>query len=543
LPLGRLLFIGHAVRSFEETIMDFNFAERPIGEQLGIEGFDQFIKHAEAVCECERQRIELVNHSLITAKKAEYASELEKADELKPRVYQARPLHEHRTRRRRIIYCWSVAAVLIIAGFVLAQLTLEPFQLGRKSLFYCLGIAISVPYLVETTLDRLASEKLIRVLVTVSSIVALISLMTLAVIRGQLLAKHTQEDSSAVVIDGEETQNNPSKASFYDDTVPLLQIVMVLLAFSMEVGAGIALHEAERVSANLGESHEELQRARAGVQAKLALLVQEIMALQSEPAVFVTKFWRDFHWAVLKRSIGNAAKVGLVGVLFFLFLSTLTTNAQQRVELVVLIDLSRSVGANGPDDRSEFQKNVAAVSQVLRQVPAGAHVTILGITDDSFAQPYFLLRATVASEAGYFGEKLTSARQRLETTWKTRSRNLTPSFAGTDLFGAFLVAGQIFQEVGAGRRDVLVVFSDMWQETREFNFGRATGICAPEAMEKVRAQKLLANLRDAEVEVLGTDAPGRNKAEWACVRDFWMKYLAEAGAKSREYSVMREPRL
>jgi len=367
--------------------------------------------------------------------------------------------------------------------------------------------------------------------------------MTLAVIRGELLAKHTQEDSTAVVIDGEEPQTNQSKTSFYDDTVPLLQIVMVLLAFSMEVGAGIALHEAERVSASLGESYEELKRARDGVRVKLAQLVQEIMALQSEPAVFVTKFWRDFHWAVLKRSMGNAAKAFTVGLLFFLFFSTSATKAQQRVELVVLIDLSQSVGANGPDDRSEFQKNVAAVSQVLRQVPAGAHVTVVGITDDSFGQPYFLLRAAVAPETGYFGEKLASARQRLETSWKAKSRNLTPSFAGTDLFGAFLVAGQIFQEAGAGRRDVLVVFSDMWQETREFHFGRMAEVCSSEAMEKVRDQKLLANLRDADVEVLGTDSPGRNKVEWACVRDFWMKYLAEAGARAREYSVTRDARL
>jgi len=523
--------------------MDFNSAERPVAEQLANEGFDHFIERAEVLCECERQRIELVNRPLVMAKKAEYASELERYNELKVRVYQAKPPHEERARRRRIIYCWTVATVLIVAGFVLSELTLEPFQLGLKSLFYCLGIAISVPYLVETMLDRLASEKLFRVLVTVSSIVALISLMTLAVIRGELLAKHTQEASAAVVIDGEEPQTDQGKTSFYDDTVPLLQIVMVLLAFSMEVGAGIALHEAERISANLGERYEELQRAYSEARANLSRLVQEIMGLESEAAVFVTKFWRDFHWAVLKRSIGNATKAFTAGLLFFLFLTTPATKGQQPVELVVLLDLSGSVAANGPDDRSEFQKNVAAVSQVLKQVPAGAHVTVLGITDDSFAQPYFLLKATVAPDAGYFGEKLASARQRLETAWKTRSRDLTPTFPGTDLFGAFLVAGQIFQEAGAGRRDVLVVFSDMWQETREFNFGRMREVCAPEAMEKVRSQKLLANLRDAEVEVLGTDAPGRNKAEWACVRDFWMKYLAEAGTRSRDYSVMREAKL
>jgi hypothetical protein len=29
----------------------------------------------------------------------------------------------------------------------------------------------------------------------------------------------------------------------------------------------------------------------------------------------------------------------------------------------------------------------------------------------------------------------------------------------------------------------------------------------------------------------------------ARVRDFWMKYLAKAGAKSREYSVIRDAKL
>jgi len=519
--------------------MDLHFAERPVGEQLGIEGFDQFIERAEAVCQYERQRIEFANQPLLTARKAEYASELERYEEIKARLYQAKPPHEHRTRRRRIIFCWSVAAILIVAGFVLSQLTLEPFQLGLKGLLYCLGIAISVPYLVGTTLDRLSSEKLVQVLVTVSSVVALMSLMTLAVIRGELLAKHTQDDTAAVVIDGEEPQSTQGKSSFYDNTVPLLQVVMVLLAFSMEVGAGIAIHEAERLSANLDESYDELQSTLQAVQTKMAETVSAITTLQNEPTLFVTKFWRDFHWTVLKRSVGNAAKASLIGLLFFFILSVSATKAQQSVELVVLIDLSQSVSAGGPDGQSEFQKNVAGVSQILRQAPAGAHITVVGITDDSFAQPYFLLSAAVAPEAGYFGEKLARARQRLEISWRNRTRDLSPQFPGTDLFGAFLVASQIFQKAGASKRDVLVVFSDMWQEAREFNFGKTAEPCAPEAMEKVKAQKLLANLRDAEVYALGTDSPGKDKSEWACVREFWSKYFVGAQATLRSYSALR----
>jgi hypothetical protein len=520
--------------------MDTRFVECPSGDKIGIEGLDQLVERAEAVCECEQQHIEFKNQSLITARKAEYVSALELDDQLKVRLYQAKPSHEERTRRRRIIYCWSVAAVLIVAGFILSLLTLEPYRLGLKGLFYCLGIAVVTPYLVEKTLHTLASEKLLRVLVTISGIGALLSLMTLAIIRGSLLAKHTQEDSASLVNDDEEPQTNQTKTSFYDDTVPLLQIAMVLLAFSMEVGAGVAMHEAERESANVSESRDELQRERERVQAKLTALVQEIITLRSEPAIFAARFWRDFHGAVIKRNMGKAAKALMIGSLAFLFLWPPLARAQRPLELVVLIDLSQSVDASGPDSRSEFQKNIAAISQLLWRVPAGAHITIVGITDDSFAQPYVLLSARVTTDAGYFGEQLGSARQRLETSWKNRSRDLAPSSPGTDLVGAFLVASQIFQKAGAGRRDVLVVFSDMWQETQELGFARMADLCDSGNTERVRAQKLLANLRDADVYAMGVDAAREKRSDWVCAREFWTKYFAEAGANLREYSLLRE---
>ena len=179
--------------------MDFQFADRPVGGQLGVEGYDQFVERAKAVSECERQRIELTNKPLIEVKKAEYAALLEKGNKLKARIYQANPPHEDLARRRRIIYCWSVTAILVVAGFVLSLYTLEPFQLGLKGLLYCVGIAVATPFLVELALNKLATDKLIRVLVTVASIVALVSVMTLAVVRGELLARHTQEDSSGVL--------------------------------------------------------------------------------------------------------------------------------------------------------------------------------------------------------------------------------------------------------------------------------------------------------------------------------------------------------
>jgi hypothetical protein len=108
--------------------------------------------------------------------------------------------------------------------------------------------------------------------------------------------------------------------------------------------------------------------------------------------------------------------------------------------------------------RGEFQKNIAAVSEMLKRLPAGAHVSILGVMENSFAQPYFLLSAAVASDGGYFGERLANARRYLEISWRNRSRKLSPTSSGTDLLRAILVASQIFQKSGAQRRSVLVIF-------------------------------------------------------------------------------------
>jgi hypothetical protein len=69
-----------------------------------------------------------------------------------------------------------------------------------------------------------------------------------------------------------------------------------------------------------------------------------------------------------------------------------------------MVDLTKSVGVKGPDGTTESEKNLQVVAHVLSKVPAGAHVTVLGIIDNSFAQPYVLLSADVLNDEGYFKE-------------------------------------------------------------------------------------------------------------------------------------------
>jgi hypothetical protein len=59
----------------------------------------------------------------------------------------------------------------------------------------------------------------------------------------------------------------------------------------------------------------------------------------------------------------------------------------KRLNLVIAVDLTQSVSVTNPDAKSEFQKNIDGVARVLAQIPADAGVTVIGITDRSFAQP------------------------------------------------------------------------------------------------------------------------------------------------------------
>jgi hypothetical protein len=160
--------------------------------------------------------------------------------------------------------------------------------------------------------------------------------------------------------------------------------------------------------------------------------------------------------------------------LVFLFLAILghtRASAADRINLVVAVDLTASVSAVGPDSKAEFDKNLAAVGRLLAQIPAGAHLTLLGITEQSFSQPYMLLSAELSPDEGYFKERLTAGRNQVVRAWRERSSQLAARRRETDLLGAVTVASQLFQQ--DGRRNILRTIS----ATRANNYSQR--LCLP----------------------------------------------------------------
>jgi hypothetical protein len=425
-----------------------------------------------------------------------------------------------------------------IAAFVFSVITFDPFRVGWKGYLYCLGIAIVTPFLLEQVLEKWNAARIFKGLAVTACAAALTSLVLLAVIRGDLFAEQMKDTAPVIIFDDAQPQPQP-QTNFYDATVQLLRLAMALLAVAMELGAGLALHEAWRMGSDSSEDWERLGTRLGDVRQRMLTITYEITTLRNEAPVFAARFWRNFYRAMLIHTIRGATTKLLVLALGVFVLAQGRVLAQVQTTLVVAVDLTQSVAVSGPDHKTEFQKNIDAVTKLLAQVPANSRVTVIGITDQSFAQPDILLSGTIPADAGYFGERLSLARSELVQVWKSRIPQLKPKYHYTDIIGAMMLASQIFHESGRHENRALVVFSDMRHRTRGLN--TESPIQVPSFSEVGKSRRVpVADLHHSHVYVLGVDNGEKQITYWLSLRQFWTEYFLETGAILEEYSAMRD---
>ena len=229
----------------------------------------------------------------------------DQARDLENRIYQAPPPGTVQARRRKAIFRYAIAALLTVAAFIFSVLAFDPYRLGWKAWLYCFGIAIVTPFLVDRILERWASPRLVNVLATVAGVSAIVSLILLAEIRGDLLAQQVTNTPSAVIENAGDAPPPATENTFYDRTVGLLRLVMAFLAFAIEIGAGIALHEAGQWASANGEDGMALRRELAAVREQMIAHGHEVWALENAGAAFEHEFWRNFY-----RSLLNGVKRG-----------------------------------------------------------------------------------------------------------------------------------------------------------------------------------------------------------------------------------------
>jgi hypothetical protein len=511
-----------------------------IGGQVGSEAAEHIAHRAEDYCECERQRIELASEARIRALhfEGERLSKYER--QLEERLRAAAPTRDGRSRRRKALFHWATGIMLAIAAFFFSLLAFAPYRLGWTGDLYCLGIALVTPFAVEEFLDAWKSERLFKAVVSVVFLAALAGGGLLAAIRGDLLSQEIQQSSAPVVIDGDIASPPPPQSSFYDSTHGSLRMLMLLLALAIDLGAGVAVHRALILSAASYEDCDKLREELTEARERLAEIIYEITTLTNAPAIFAAYFWRDFYRAMLTQTARNAATKLLGLSLCLLLCGVGRAAAQERLNLVVAVDLSASVAVRGPDQQTQFDKDIEGVGRLLASVPAGCKVTVIGITASSFAQPYILLSAEISDDPGYFGERLASARQQLVRTWEERSADLKPDARKTDVFGALLVASEVFKDRSPRARNVLVIYSDMRHNTPELDLEKPAIINIDRTVALIERRNLVADLRAVDVYVLGADASGRNAAQWNSQKQFWHAFFEKTGAKLLSYSILTD---
>lgn len=520
--------------------MQSEFRAEKTSGQLGIEAVDRAVALAEEHCQFERQYIEYRNLAHIGALQAEMLIHADEVVDLEARIRAAGRPCDERIRRRKLAYYWAIASILVVASFFFSLIAFEPFRLAWKGWLYCVGIAVVTPFCVEKFLEVWDSRRLLKVSVTIGFVAALSSLVLLAVIRGAVLAEHVKaEDSPAVEIESDNPTPAEPQNTFYRDSIALLRLTMALLAVSMELGAGIALHEARLLGPGTGEDPEALRERLRETKQAMARLRHDSDELSNEASVYAARFWSSFYRAMLTHTMRKA----VTGLFMVLLLIPVVCHAQaspiEQLNLVVEIDLSSSVAAQGHDGKTEFEKNLSSITNLLSRMPANSRVTVLGITENSFSQPYILLSAKTANDSGYFGEKLAAARREIVRVWRDRAAHLAPTAPGTDILGSLVVAGQLLQQAPDAQRRVLVLFSDMREFTRHLNFETASDIPMDAALAKVDEGRFLANFKGVEVYVIGVDAVGQEVAEWDRVREFWTEYFRKTGGVLRTYSILR----
>jgi hypothetical protein len=507
-----------------------------VAHQLGAGGVDNLVANAERICDYQQRHIDLTNQGTIVALKEEHSQLCEEERRIGALLQSAPPSGDLCRLRRRAIFCWALTAILTLSGFAFTLLTLAPFQLGWMSWPFAVGVALLTPFQVEKLLEK--NDVLVKVLNAVATAAAVAGLMLLADVRGNLFEQQLrQSQEQAVVIDDSQPTQAPDN-NFYDRSTRLLEAAMLLIAFSMEVGAGLALLEARRSAPNSSEDWKALRGELRQLRSRKTVIMRTVVNLHNESGIFAARFWRDFYRAMLSNAVRRALTKFLILVVAVCTCQVGHADAQDHLDLVIAIDLTQSVAVKGPDGKSEFQKNVDGVSRVLSQVPAGSRVTVIGITDHSFSQPYILLSARISGKPGYFGDWLSAARNQLVRAWKVRSARLNSDFRHTDIFGTLRLAGQILAQEPSVDARMLVIFSDMRQSTTELNLESSSNV--PQGSSVPVGCGPVAHLKNVNVFVMGADGAGRTAAYWESLRKFWESYLRGTEADLRGYSVLRE---
>lgn len=225
--------------------------------------------------------------------------------------------------------------------------------------------------------------------------------------------------------------------------------------------------------------------------------------------------------------------------------------------VVVLVDFSGSI----PPATAQFYADTID-SKILHELRGQDCLTVLPIDSraESKSDPFFsidLSHENFTDPHDGVAHKEEKERARLKTfltdcSSKLRNGILTTARArsgfagGTDLIGAVNAAADAFSNIG-GEKRILVVFSDMIQESPELNLrttlAKAGDAHVPSLIKRLQDSQRIPKLTGVKVVVVGagdtvgSDVAIRDEAPYfRSIRLFWIEFFKQAGARLEEHN-------
>lgn len=376
-----------------------------------------------------------------------------------------------------------------------------------------------------------------------------LTLLFFADIRNVLLSATSSLNSDTSV------EGTISRAeTFHKNTSSSFMWLMASLTMSLSVVSGVSYHMAKSLvfySFPLLRLHRHLRDARARVSAA----GRELAALGTSEARFRADLERGFRaeqrmQTLKEKKLGEreeamtASKksfdwlwpalllpIMLLAAALALFIAF--RGQAHASESILLLDTSLSVSAKDYSGKTEFQKNVAAVEDILRNLSPGDSVKVAAITEASFSKPYVLIDAKIGTEKGTFGEVIAKQKMAILRQWK--SLNISPNAKATDIFGAISLSAILFSQ---DKNKRLLIFSDMRHCTSGIDMEEPDRINAQKTFAD--AKKLgLPDLEGVRVYCLGVSSAGKPPSYWMSLKEFWSSYFANAKVRELKFSMER----
>ena len=177
--------------------------------------------------------------------------------------------------------------------------------------------------------------------------------------------------------------------------------------------------------------------------------------------------------------------------------------------------------------QTEFQKNVGGIEAFIRQdLVLGDKVKVLGITENTFSNPYLLLEGQISADKGAFGEVVARDKLRLIQSWKRLS--LKPVAKMTDILGALNLGSNLFSPQDRNKK--LILFSDMRHYTHEIDLESPKLINIEMEIKRVAEKGFMAPLNGVKIWCLGVHSAGKTLNYWRSLNTFWTEYFRQSKA-------------